>query len=296
MNKESMNMNDMNINWYPGHMKKTREQILENMKLVDVAVELLDARAPYSSSNPDIEEMVGTVPRIIVLNKSDLAEDGLTKQWISYYQSKDLEVVALNAMDGNGVRDLMKAMQRQSQQLYEKLLAKGRRKRALRVLIVGIPNVGKSSLLNRIIGKKSAKTGDRPGVTKGKQWVKLKGDMELLDTPGVLWPKIENQFSALKLAFLGSIKDQTMEIEEIAAELMKFLWERKPQVYMERFDIDSRQMESLEELMVALAKKRGCLLSADRIDYTRLANAFLLDFRSGKLGKITLETPEDITV
>lgn len=296
MNKETNNVNEMNINWYPGHMKKTKEQIIENMKLVDVALELIDARAPYSSSNPDIEDIVGKVPRIIVLNKSDLAEDQLTERWLEYYRSQGLEAVAVNAVTGSGVRELMKAMEKETQQLYEKLKAKGRRKRALRVIIVGIPNVGKSSLINRMIGKKSAKTGDKPGVTKGKQWVKLKGDMELLDTPGVLWPKIENKDCALRLAFLGSIKDQTMQMEEIMAELMKFLIEYKPAVYKERFDVDGEEAESLEQLMNELAQKRGYVLSGQRVDYARLSKAFLLDFRSGKLGKITLETPDDITV
>lgn len=295
MNNENI-APDMHINWYPGHMKKTKEAIIENMKLVDVAIELLDARAPFSSSNPDIDDIIGTVPKVVVLNKEDLANEDSTGQWIDYYKNQGVEVVAINSMTGKGLRELTVSLERKSKALYEKLKSKGRRKRALRIIIVGIPNVGKSSLINRIVGKKSAKTGDRPGVTKGKQWVKLKGDMELLDTPGVLWPKFDNQMAALKLAFLGSIRDQTMEIEEIAVELMKFLWHHYPQIYKERFDIDSSLMESLEELMNTIADKRGYMLSGGRVDYARLANAFLLDFRNGKLGKITLETPRDINV
>lgn len=296
MEKEKKVRDNLHINWYPGHMKKTKEQIIENLKLVDVAIELVDARAPYSSSNPDIEEMLGKLPKVLVLNKADLASDEKTQEWLFHYRERGQESVAVNAMNGSGIRELLSALERETALLYRKLEEKGRRKRALRILIVGIPNVGKSSLINRIVGKKSAKTGDRPGVTKGKQWIKLKGDMELLDTPGVLWPKIEDPFAALKLAFLGSIKDRTMEIEEIMAELMGFLKERYPEVYKERFGIEVSEIGSLEELMDEIAGKRGYMLSGGRVDYARLANAFLMDFRAGKLGKITLETPQEISV
>lgn len=295
-NKAKKNDSDMHINWYPGHMKKTREEIIENMRLVDVAIEIVDARAPYSSSNPDIDQMIAKLPKVVVLNKEDLAEERETRNWMSSYRRRQIEAVSVNSINGRGIRELMQALERQSEELFEKLQSKGRKKRALRVIIVGIPNVGKSSLINRMVGKKTAKTGDRPGITRGKQWIKLKGDMELLDTPGVLWPKMEDQKAAMNLAFLGSIKDQTMEIEEIAIELMRFLWIKKPQIYSQRFGFSVQEMCSLEELMNAMASRRGYMLSGGRIDYSRLSNAFLMDFRNGKLGKITLETPEDINV
>ena len=291
--KANKSESDLNINWYPGHMKKTKEQIIEHIKLVDVVLEIVDARAPYSSSNPDIDEMIKSLPKVVVLNKEDLADVNKTQKWIEYYKEKGHEATMINAMSGKGLTELLDSLNIKAQGLYEKLENRGRRKRALRVMVVGIPNVGKSSIINRIVGKKSAMTGDRPGVTKGKQWVKLKGDLELLDTPGVLWPKIEDNKVALKLAFLGSIKDQVMEIEEIAIELISYLNKIKPSIYMERFDIDTKGMTTIE-IADAIAVTRGYLLPGNKIDYFRLASSLLMEFRAGKLGRITLELPDEI--
>lgn len=286
---------DLNINWYPGHMKKTKEQILENIKLVDVVLEIVDARAPYSSSNPDIDDMIKSVPKVVVLNKEDLADFNKTQKWIEYYKSKGHEAAMINSLSGKGLNELLASLNIKAQDLYKKLEGRGRRKRPLRVMVVGIPNVGKSSIINRIVGKKSAQTGDRPGVTKGKQWVKLKGDLELLDTPGVLWPKIEDNIVALKLAFLGSIKDEVMELEEIAIELISYLNKIKPSIYLERFEIDTKDMAPIE-IADAIAMVRGYLLPGNKIDYFRLSSSLLMEFRAGKLGKITLEIPEDIII
>ena len=294
-NKSSSQDSDLNINWYPGHMKKTKEQILENIKLVDVVLEIVDARAPYSTSNPDIDDMVKNLPKVVVLNKEDLADPNKTQQWIEYYKTKGHESAMINSLTGKGLNELLASLNNKSKDLYKKLESKGRRKRALRVMVVGIPNVGKSSIINRIVGKKSAQTGDRPGVTKGKQWVKLKGDLELLDTPGVLWPKIEDQSVAMKLAFLGSIKDQVMEIEEIAMELIKYLKEIKPQIFTERFDLE-KDISDMEAIEIAdfIAFKRGYILPGNQVDYFRLSSSLLMEFRAGKLGTITLETPKSI--
>ncbi len=294
-NGEEITNSGLNINWYPGHMKKTKEQILENIKLVDVVLEIVDARAPYSTSNPDIDDMVKNLPKVVVLNKEDLADANKTKQWVEYYKQKGHESAMINSLTGKGLNELLTSLNNKAKDLYAKLESKGRRKRALRVMVVGIPNVGKSSIINRIVGKKSARTGDRPGVTKGKQWVKLRGDLELLDTPGVLWPKIEEESVAMKLAFLGSIKDQVTEIEEIAIELIKYLKEIKPQIFAERFYIDKdiAEMQAIE-IADEIAFKRGYILCANQVDYFRLSSSLLMEFRSGKLGTITLENPMSI--
>lgn len=291
MNYDDKNM-EIIINWYPGHMKKTKEQIAENLKLVDVVIEIVDARAPISTSNPDIDELVKTLPKVVVLNKEDLSDPILLKSWMDYYKSKNYESVAVNSLTGKGIKDLLGCLNNKSKALYESLARRGRRRRPLRVMVVGIPNVGKSSIINKIIGKKSTQTGDRPGVTKGKQWVKLKGDLELLDTPGVLWPKIEDQDVALKLAFLGSIKDDVIEIEEIAVELIKYISKVKPSILSERFKIEE-DLESIMDIIEAIAKKRGYILPGAEIDFLRLSSNLLHEFRSGKLGKITLESPDD---
>lgn len=283
-------VNDLHINWYPGHMKKTKEQIIENLKLVDVVIEVVDARAPYSTSNPDIDDIVKSLPKVVVLNKEDLSDAVSINKWINYYKGKGHEAVAVNCLTGKGLKDLLKSLSIKSEALYTKLLSKGRRKRALRVMIVGIPNVGKSSIINRIAGRKSAQTGDKPGVTKGKQWVKLKGDFELLDTPGVLWPKIEDQEVALKLAFIGSIKDHIMEIEEIAIELIKYLWEKNPKLFIDRFKLED-DVKTSQELIAKIAQKRGYILPGNEIDYHRLSSSIMLEFRSGNLGKVSLEDP-----
>ena len=281
----------MHINWYPGHMKKTIELIQSNLKLVDVVIELLDARIPNSSRNPKIDLIVTDKPRVITLNKSDLANTAVTSSWINYFKNQGINGVPINSITGFGLENLLAEAEEAARPKLEALVDKGMRKRPVRAMIVGIPNVGKSSLINRLTGKKSAKTGDRPGVTKGKQWVRLKGNIELLDTPGVLWPKFEDEEVGLKLAFTGSIKDEVLDIETVALKLIDYLCKEFSPLVIERYKLDGIHEEALDN-MDAIAKKRGCILGKGRIDYSRVANLVLDEFRSGKIGKISLESPD----
>lgn len=280
----------MNINWYPGHMKKTRELLKEQLKLVDVVFELLDARIPLSSKNPIIDEIIGNKPRVVVLNKSDLANDAVTSKWILYYKKQGIKAIPVDTIAGKGLREVLEEAEVAVKEKMEALKEKGRRARAIRVMIVGIPNVGKSSILNRLAGKKSAKTGDRPGVTKGKQWIRLRGNMELLDTPGILWPKFEDEIVALNLAFTGAIRDETMDIETLALKLIERLWHQDKDKLINRYKVEATLVSPLD-IMNAIAKNRGCIISGGEIDYSRVANIILDEFRGGKIGRITLEEP-----
>ncbi|AOT72941.1 ribosome biogenesis GTPase YlqF [Geosporobacter ferrireducens] len=282
----------VHINWYPGHMKKTKELIQENLKLVDVVIELLDARIPMSSRNPQIDELVERKPRVIVLNKSDLADPQVTRRWINYFAAQGINAIPVNSMTGEGLDKMTALVEAAAKEKMDALVNKGMRKRAVRSMIVGIPNVGKSSIINRLTGKKSAKTGDKPGVTKGKQWVRLRGNIELLDTPGILWPKFEDQQVGFKLAFTGAIKDEVLDIETIALHLVAYLVREYTDQIQERYKLSEIFQEDLENLE-GIAKNRGCIFSGGRIDYARTANLILDEFRSGKIGKITLEKPED---
>ena len=276
-----------NINWYPGHMKKTRELIQENLKMVDAVIEVIDARIPVSSRNPIIDELVKSKPRIIVLNKSDLADAGRSKAWEEKFKADGNRVLSMNCMSGAGVKDLFK--------LLEKMAADKNKERtmhkAYRLMIVGVPNVGKSSLINRMTGKKSAQTGDRPGVTKGKQWLKLQNNMQLLDTPGILWPKFEDPKAGLNLAFCGSIKDEILDVPTLGMELVGVLAENYPDFLMERYKLEEIAETPLEN-MENMAMKRGCILPGKRIDYERIGKLVLDEFRGGKIGRITLEESE----
>lgn len=277
------------INWYPGHMKKTREEIIKNIKLVNLVVEIVDARAPISSKNPDIDSMINGKSKLVVLTKKDLADEEDMGKFISYYKEKGIKSVAINSTKKTGISPLINILEQIKEENYQKNKAKGIIKKPLRIMIVGIPNVGKSTLINQIIGKKSAKTGNTPGITKSQQWLKIKGDIELLDTPGILWPKIEDKLTAQKLAFLGSIRDQVIEIEDIYYEFIKFLIENKKQKNLfEEFEInfDETNFEKISEI---IAKKRGVLLKNNEVDYFRLANIVLNEFRNGKYGKIQLD-------
>ncbi|AOY77334.1 ribosome biogenesis GTPase YlqF [Clostridium formicaceticum] len=280
----------MNINWYPGHMKKTRELLKEQLKLVDVVFELLDARIPLSSKNPMIDEIIGNKPKVVVLNKSDLANDNITRQWIDFYKAQGLKAIPMNTIEGKGLREVTIEAENAVKEKMEALKQKGRRSRAIRIMIVGIPNVGKSSIINRLAGKKSAKTGDRPGVTKGKQWIRLRGNMELLDTPGILWPKFEDEEVALNLAFTGAIKDEIMDTETLALKLIESLWRKEKEKVVERYKVEE-ELELPIEVMDRIAKNRGCIIGGGGINYTRTANMVLDEFRAGKIGKISLETP-----
>ncbi len=273
-----------NINWYPGHMKKTRELIAENLKMVDIVIEVIDARIPVSSRNPIIDELVKTKKRIIILNKSDLSDGKANAQWSDYFKKQGSMVLAMNCMSGGGVNQLYKILNRQQDEKNEGQI----RKKPLRMMIVGVPNVGKSSLINRMTGKKSAKTGDRPGVTKGKQWLGLENGMQLLDTPGILWPKFEDPEAGLNLAFCGSIKDEILDVATLALELIKVLQRDYPQLLKDRYKLDEIEEDALTN-MENIALKRGFILPGRRIDYERCAKTVLDEFRSGKIGNITLE-------
>ena len=282
----------VHINWYPGHMKKTKELIQENLKLVDVVIELLDARIPMSSRNPQIDELVERKPRVVVLNKSDLADPQITRKWINYFSAQGINAIPVNSMTGEGLDKMISMVEEVTKEKMNALVKRGVRKRAVRSMIVGIPNVGKSSIINRLAGKKSTKTGDKPGVTKGKQWVRLRGNIELLDTPGILWPRFDDQEVGFKLAFTGAIKDEVLEIETIAVHLVAYLVKEYTDQIKERYKLSETFQEDLENLE-RIAKNRGCIFSGGRIDYARTANLVLDEFRSGKIGRITLEKPED---
>lgn len=272
------------INWYPGHMKKTRELIAENLKMVDIVIEVIDARIPVSSRNPIIDELVKSKRRLIILNKSDLSDPKANEAWAETFKKQGNLVLTMNCMTGIGVGQLYKLLSRLQDEKNEGQL----RKKSLRMMIVGVPNVGKSSLINRMTGKKSAKTGDRPGVTKGKQWLGLENGMQLLDTPGILWPKFEDPQVGLNLAFCGSIKDEILDTASLALELIKVLQRDYPQLLRERYKLDELDEDALVN-METIAAKRGFILPGKRIDYERCARTLLDEFRGGKIGNITLE-------
>ena len=275
-----------NINWYPGHMKKTRELIQENLKAVDLVIEIVDSRIPVSSRNPIIDELVSGKPRIIVLGKADLADENETQTWSEKLMgSKGVSrVMALNLQSGENIKKLLKALEAEQTRRNETRSVK----RPLRIMIVGVPNVGKSSLINRLTGKRSAKTGDKPGVTKGKQWLTLTNGMQLLDTPGILWPKFEDPNVGLNLAFCGSIKDDILGVQDLGFELIRVLGENYPELLKERYKLDDVSDETLEN-MDNVARKRGFIMSGGRIDYERTGRTVLDEFRGGKIGRITLE-------
>lgn len=272
------------INWYPGHMKKTRELIQENLKLVDAVLEVIDARIPRSSRNPIIDELVKGKKRILVFNKNDLADNEATKAWAEEFQRQGFLSLTTNCMSGEGTVRLLKRLEN----LQEEKNRGQARKKPYRLMIVGVPNVGKSSLINRLTGRKSTQTGDRPGVTKGKQWLSLPGNMQLLDTPGILWPKFEDPEVGLNLAFCGSIKDEILDVASLALELISLLQREYPELLAQRYKLEELPQTPLET-MEAAAQKRGCILPGKKIDYERIARVVLDEFRAGKIGKITLE-------
>lgn len=273
-----------NINWYPGHMKKTREMIQSNLKLVDIIIEILDARIPNSSKNPIINEITANKKRIILLNKADLADKRETYEWIRLFEKEGYKAIEIDALTCRGIDKLYKILNEFQAERDEKK----RNSRPLRIMILGVPNVGKSSLINRLSGRKSTKTGNKPGITKGKQWITLENGMQLLDTPGILWPKFEEPEVGLNLAFAGSIKDEILEIQDIGLELIGFLADNYPEEFMNRYKLSGLSDDKLAN-MEALALKRGFILPGKRIDYERTARTVIDEFRAGKIGKITLE-------
>ena len=280
----------MAINWFPGHMKKTQREIKENLKLVDAVIEIRDARIPRSSANPDIDKLLKNKPRIIILNKKDLTEKKATNEWIKYLTKDNVKVLEVNCLQGEGLKNIKPVLMELLKEKHDRLKAKGMAKIVTRVMVVGIPNCGKSTLINKLAKNNIAKTGDRPGVTKSKQWIKTSLDIELLDTPGVLWPKFEDEEIALNLAFTGAIKDEVMDTEELAYRLVQRLQEYYPENLKERYKIEEIFEDPLDTLN-AIARKRGCLIRGGEIDYNRISVILLDEFRGGKIGKITLERP-----
>ena len=280
----------MAINWFPGHMRKTQREIKENLKLVDAVIEIRDARIPRSSANPDIDKLLEGKPRIILLNKSDLTDSRVTKEWIQYLTNENVRVLEVNCLKGDGLKAIKPALMNLLKEKHDRLKAKGMAKIITRVMVVGIPNVGKSTFINKIARNNIAKTGDRPGVTKSKQWIKTAIGIELLDTPGVLWPKFEDDTTALNLAFTGAIKDEIMDIEELALKLVERLQGSYESQLKERYKLPE-VFENPLDTLDAIGKKRGTLISGGQIDYNRIAVILLDEFRGGKIGKISLERP-----
>lgn len=286
-----MEKDGMNIQWYPGHMTRTRRMIAEQMKHMDAVCEILDARAPLSSRNPDVEELTAGKPRLIVLNRVDLADPLATRAWGAWFRGRGFAVLECNARQGQGTRQFPAAVR---SLLADKLAAyaeKGQAGRMLRVMILGIPNVGKSTFINQVARRKTAKAEDRPGVTRAKQWVPVDQSLELLDTPGMLWPKFEDPGVAFRLACTGAVRDEIMDLEELAARLMAYLGERYPQALAERYKVEAEAEDSGYGLLVKAGRKRGFVLRGGEIDTERMARILLDEFRGGKLGRFTLEEP-----
>ena len=283
----------MNIQWFPGHMAKTRRLLAENLKLVDIVIELLDARIPASSKNPEIDEIIKNKPRVVALNKSDLADGEISKEWGKWYSSQGYTNIFIDAVRGTGINELKSRLRTMMKDRREKDLQRGRIFRPIRTMVVGIPNVGKSSFINKIAGRASAATGDRPGVTRSKQWIRLNEEIELLDTPGILWPKFDDQQVALNLAFTGAIKDDILDTIEIAGKLMEQLSLTYPDSLKGRFKLESLEGKDGITLLEEAGRKRGCIISGGEIDYSRIASIVLDEFRAGKIGRITLERPPE---
>ena len=283
----------MNIQWYPGHMTKTRRMIGENLKFVDVVAEIIDARIPISSRNPDIDELVGEKPRLIVLNRADQADPAMNKAWSDWFRKKGWSVLETNARDGKGVGQFSAAIKTALKEKLEQWKAKGLVGRPVRAMVVGVPNVGKSTFINQVAKKKSAKAGNKPGVTRGKQWVSVDAGLELLDTPGILWPKFEDETTGIHLAFTGAVKDEIMDLETLACHLIEILAKRYPQALLERFKVEVDPEQPGWELLEQCGRKRGFLISGGEVDTERMARILLDEYRSGKLGRITFESPQD---
>ena len=276
------------LQWYPGHMRKAERLVKENLKLVDVVVELLDARIPLSSANPVLREIVGDKPRVIVLNKADLADEAATRAWVKYFAEQELVAVPVDAVKGRGIKELVQAIAKCAKPKTDKLVQHGAKARAARCMILGIPNVGKSSLINRLSGGTKTKVENRPGVTRAKQWIRLGAQLELLDMPGILWPKFEDQQAALHLAFTGAINDNVYDVASVVLLLLNTLREEYPADLVARYRLEG-DLPSGTELLEEIGRRRGCLRAGGKIDYEKAEQIVLTDFRSGRLGRVTLD-------
>lgn len=283
-----------NIQWFPGHMTKTKRQIQASLKLVDAVAEILDARIPLSSKNPDLQKLIQNKPKVVLLNKCDMANQTATSRWIDYYASQGITAIAVDCKSGKGLNKFAPAVNNVLSERRERLKAKGMVNPMLRIMIVGIPNVGKSSFINRVAKQNRAKVEDRPGVTRGNQWYSIAKNIEMLDTPGVLWPKFDDKMVGERLAFTGAVKDQILDTELLAVRLLDFLRSLKPADFIARFKLEDIDLDAIDsyELLNVIGKKRGMLISGGEINTERAAIMLLDEFRSGKLGRITLEMPE----
>ncbi|MGN0396022.1 MAG: ribosome biogenesis GTPase YlqF [Coprococcus sp.] len=279
----------MNIQWYPGHMTKAKRMMQENIKLIDIVIELVDARIPFSSKNPDIDELAKNKYRLILLNKVDLADDSVTSKWEEYYREKGFYVAKINARSGNGMKGIDSIVQEACKEKIERDRKRGIINRPIRAMIVGIPNVGKSTFINSYAKKACTKVGNKPGVTKGKQWIRLGKNIELLDTPGILWPKFDDEAVGLKLSYIGSINDEILNITDIACELIKFIHNNYCNIIAERYKIE--ESDDAVAMLSDIAEKRACVKKGGELDIDKAAALLLDDFRAGKLGRISLELP-----
>ncbi|MEW9050679.1 MAG: ribosome biogenesis GTPase YlqF [Neobacillus sp.] len=285
----------MTIQWFPGHMAKARREVTEKLKLVDIIFELVDARIPYSSRNPMIDEIIQHKPRLVLLNKSDMADKQITREWIEYFGSKGIKAIAINSQAGEGMKEIVQASHEILKEKFDRLRAKGvKNPRAIRAMIVGIPNAGKSTLINRLAKKNIAKTGNTPGVTKAQQWIKVGKELELLDTPGILWPKFEDQEVGKKLAVTGAIKDTLLNLQDLVVFALRFLELRYPERLKDRYKLDSVPDE-IVEMFDHIGVLRGCLRAGGEVDYDKVSELVIREIRSEKFGPVTFERPSDFS-
>ncbi|MCH5249366.1 MAG: ribosome biogenesis GTPase YlqF [Lachnospiraceae bacterium] len=283
----------MNYQWYPGHMMKAKRMMQENIKLIDLVIEIVDARIPLSSRNPDIDELGKNKSRLILLNKSDLADTAANKEWLEYFKQKGFFVLEINSKSGAGIKAIQGTVREACKEKIERDMKKGIKNRPVRAIVAGIPNVGKSTFINSYAGRACTKTGNKPGVTKGKQWIRLNKDLELLDTPGILWPKFENQDVGRKLAYIGSMNDDILQIEELAMDLLAYLVIHYKEELTERYQL-TEEVNTPLQILEHICEDRKCYKKGGEIDYEKAASILLDDFRSGRLGRITLEKPDEV--